>query len=74
MLLPGERLLTDLASVRRVTGVLLHMIREMFFPSERLLAKLTAVRRFARVNSGTKKINIETFFEMKKIFFYSNFV
>lgn len=57
LLLPSERFGADLAVVRFVARMLLHVVRQVFFASERLLAELASMRRFARVYSAVKMVS-----------------
>lgn len=55
VLLVVERLVADVAGVRRVARVLPQVVREVLLASERLLAELAAMGGVARVNPGHHK-------------------
>lgn len=50
VLLVVERLVADIARVRRLARVLTQVVRQVLLARKRLLAELAAVRRVARVN------------------------
>lgn len=51
MFLPGERLVAERATVRRLARVLPHVVREVLLPRERLVAIGAFVWRLASVLS-----------------------